>query len=102
MAQSSTQAQMYVTVGSATQSDYLALPPGSEWKLQFTCGAAFVLDVQESGSSLNFADAYYDATNKVTIDSSTGPQSVVVVGGQNYRMDVSTYNSTITMTAHKV
>ena len=80
-------------------SDAISLPAG-EFVLQFTSAGAFVLDVQV-GDGTNYSDLYYDATTKVTIDSSTGPQSVAVVGGMVYRMDVGTYNSAITMTARQ-
>jgi hypothetical protein len=81
-------------------SQSISLPPG-EFVLQFASGGAFALDLQV-GDGTTFADAYYDPTTKATIDSSSGPQSVKVVGGMSYRMDVTTYNSAITMEAHRV
>ena len=88
-----------VTVSSQTASDHLALPLG-EYVLEFASAGAFALDLQSASGSA-FSDVYSDPTTKVTIDSSTGPLTVVVVGGRNYRMNVTTYNNPITMTASK-
>lgn len=85
------------TVSSATQSDHIILGPG-EWALDFACSGAFVLDVQRGTGGTNFRDVYTLEGTKVTMDS-TGVSSCVVVGGGDYRMDVSTYNNPITMTA---
>lgn len=100
MAEASTDAHLYVTVGSATTSDHLSLPNG-KWVLECTSSSAYVLDIQVSGGT-DFKDMYYDATTVVTLNNTTGPALVKVDGGLNYRMDVTTYNSTITMKAHKV
>jgi len=94
-----------VSVSSATASDYLVLPDNGDYVLSFRSAGAFVLDLQEDddgSSASNFKDAYYDSTTKATVDSSTGPQSIRVAGGRAYRMDVTTYNSTITMKARRV
>jgi hypothetical protein len=92
---------MSTAIATATgASSSISLPPG-DFVLRFSSGGAFVLDVQE-GDGSDFADLYYDATTKVTIDSSTGPRSVQVPGGMSYRMDVGTYNSAITMTARRI
>lgn len=80
--------------GNSTSIDL----PNEPHVLRFTSGGAFVLDLQE-GDGSSFGNAYYDATTKVTIDSSAGPQSVRVPGGLSYRMNVTTYNSAITMKA---
>jgi hypothetical protein len=91
---------MSTAVATATGASPVITLPGGEFVLRFTSAGAFVLDVQE-GDGTNFADMFYDSTTKVTIDSSSGPRSVKVPGGQSYRMDVGTYNSEITMTAHR-
>jgi hypothetical protein len=96
------QSGLEVSVSSATTSDHLQLPDNGDYILTFRSGGAFILDLQEDLDATSFKDAYYDATNKVTIDSSTGPQSVRVAGGRCYRMDVGTYNSVITMKARRV
>lgn len=85
-----------VTVGSATQSSHVTLGNGYEYVLQCSSGGAYTLDIQVSADGTNWSDAYLDATTKVTLDS-TGVQTVRVPGGLSYRMDVTTYNSTITM-----
>lgn len=90
-----------VTVGSATTSDWVTLSNGYEYVLQCSSSGAYTLDIQVSADSSNWSDAYYDATTKVTLDS-TGVQTVRVVGGLYYRMDVTTYNSTITMKVSRV
>jgi hypothetical protein len=89
-----------VTVSSATQSDHISLGGQGDWLLRCSSAGAFVLDIQEGGTDgASFADVYLNATNKATIDSSTGPQSYRVSGGYCYRMDVTTYNNPITMVA---
>jgi hypothetical protein len=87
-----------VTVSSATQSDHLSLPPG-EWVLDFASAGAFVLDVQRGLSGASFRDVFMSATDKAVMDSVNGPSHLVVVGAGDYRMDVTTYNNPITMTA---
>lgn len=96
------QTGLKVTVSSATTSDHIQLPDNGDYILSCRSAGAFVLDIQEDTDGASFKDAYYDATNKATIDSSTGPQSVRVAGGRCYRMDVTTYNSVITMEARRV
>jgi hypothetical protein len=81
-------------------SSSISLPPG-EYVLRFASSDPFVLDVQE-GDGTSFADLHYDPTTKVTIDSSTGPQSVKVLGGLSYRMNVDTYTSAITMAVFRI
>jgi hypothetical protein len=88
---------MSTAVATATGASPVITLATGEYILQFSSAGAFVLDVQV-GDGTTFADLYYDATTKVTIDSSTGPQHVIVPGGMSYRMDVGTYNSPITMT----
>lgn len=91
-----------VTVSAQTQSDHIALPAGAEYCLTFSSAGAFALDLQRlAGDGSSWDDLHYDATTQVTIDSTTGPQSVVVVAGK-YRMDVTTYNNPITMWAEEV
>lgn len=98
MAQSATNAQLIVTVGSATQSDHLTLSAGNEYMIQ-CIGGTYVLDLQVSTDGTNWSDCYYDATNKVTLGT---VKTVVVPGGAHYRMDVDTWNQTITMTANRI
>jgi hypothetical protein len=92
---------MSTAVATETGASPVITLPGGEFVLRFTSADAFVLDVQE-GDGTSFADMFYDATTKVTIDSSSGPRSVKVPGRQSYRMDVGTYNSAITMTAYRI
>lgn len=99
MGLASTNSKGYVTVESATQSDHLEIPShiyGGRYTLQAKSDGAFVLDIQ-MGDGTDFDDMYYDATTKVTLDS-TGNTSVSVPGGRCYRMDVDTYNNPITLT----
>ena len=93
-----------VTVESATQSDHIKLPPNGDYVLNFYSEGDFVLDVQQGGGDgAVFSDEYTSPTDKVTIDNTVdGPLSVRVSGGQCYRMDVTTYNSPITMIATHV
>jgi hypothetical protein len=81
-------------------SSSVTLTPG-DWVLQFTSGGVFLLDVQV-GDHDGMYDLHYDPDTKVTIDSSTGPRHIVVVGEMSYRMNVVTYNNPITMRAVKV
>jgi hypothetical protein len=85
-------------VATATGVSAAESLPSGEYVLQFSSAGAFALDIQV-GDGTTFSDLYYDATTQATIDSSTGPQCVSVPGGMSYRMDVTTYNSAITMTA---
>ena len=99
------QSGLSVSVTSATASDHLLLPDNGDYVLSFRSSGAFVLALQEDDTGTtasNFKNAYYDSTTAVSIDSSTGPQSVRVSGGRAYRMNVTTYNNTITMTARRV
>jgi len=98
MALADTNTQGFVTVSSATQSDHLSLNPhpnGGRYTLQATSAGAFALDIQV-GDGTSFSDLYYDATTKVTLDS-TAVTGVSVPGGKCYRMDVDTYNNPITL-----
>ena len=82
-------------------SSHIVLPEDFEYLISFSSAGAFVVDLQvESGLSGKWDDVYSGDT-QVTIDSSTGKQNTVVVAG-NYRMDVTTYNSPITMYARRV
>lgn len=102
MALSDNNADRYVTVSSATQSDHIKLVPGREYVLEFTSAGAFALDVQTSGDGSNFKDLY-DTSGKITIDTTAAAaMHVRVPGGLCYRMDVDTYNNPITMTAYEV
>lgn len=89
----------YVDVESATQSDHLELLPGKEYQLSFTSAGAFVLDLQMlSANGTKWSDVYDRPVGgtKVTINSASGNQEVIVSAG-SYRMDVDTFNSTIRM-----
>jgi hypothetical protein len=88
---------LVTTVSSATQSDHIILGPG-EWALDFASAGAFILDIQRGLNGSSFRDLYTMEGTKVTMDS-TGLSHCVVVGGGDYRMDVTTYNNPITMTA---
>lgn len=91
-----------VTVSSATTSDHVQLPQGGDYVLALSSAGNFAVDIQEGGNDgLSFADMYYDETNKVTLGHA-GPRSVRVPGGQCYRMNATTYNNPITMTATRV
>ena len=100
MAQS-TNTQNTVTVGSATTSDWLSLNDGSAWAIEVTSAGAFVADIQASVGT-DFADVYLDASTKATISSTSGPRILIVAGGLNYRINVTTFNSTVTMKADPV
>jgi hypothetical protein len=92
-----------VTATTSGVSAGIDLPGDTDYILRFVCDSGFVVDVQEGyAPSGDYDDLYYDATTQATIDSSTGPQSLRVTGGHGYRMDVTTYNADITMTAYKV
>lgn len=91
-----------VTVSAQTQSDHIALPAGHEYCLTFSSAGAFALDLQRLASDGSSWDDVHDASStQVTIDSTTGRQSIVVSAGK-YRMDVNTYNNPITMWAEQV
>lgn len=100
MGLASTNAQGFVTVNSATQSDHISLPSGKEYVLEFTSEGAFALDVQVSGNGTDFKDLY-DSSGKVTIDTTATAQQHTRVPGGKYRMDVDTYANPITMTARE-
>lgn len=103
MALASTNNERYVTVGSATTSDHITLTPrqgGGSYILSCTSAGAFALDIQVSNDAgVNFVDAYMDATTKATINTATPTAQHFIVPAGSYRMDVDTYNSTITMRA---
>ena len=102
MPKASTARDYYVTVESATTSDWLELPireSGAGYILTFVSAGAFALDLQQSNDRENFFDMYDLSNNKITVNTATPTyQSIQVPAGQ-YRMDVDTYNNPITMRA---
>ena len=82
---------------SGTGGSVLNLPTVAEYSVQAASGGAYSLDIQRNDGLGNWSDVYYDATTKVTL-ASTGVQSVRLPAGQ-YRANVTTYNSAITLTA---
>lgn len=101
MAVASTNAELYVTVSAQTQSDALSLSPGHEYVLHFASAGDFALDLQV-GDGTTFSDMYDASGTKITIDSTaSAAMNWRVPGGQQYRMDVSTYNNPITMRARQ-
>lgn len=83
---------------TGTSGGVINLP--SECRVQAASAGAYSLDIQSNDGRGNFADVYYDTTNKATL-ASTGVQSVRLPAGQ-YRANVTTYNSAITLTAIQV
>lgn len=101
MGQSATNSSGSVTVSSATTSDHISLVPGREYAISASSAGAFAFDLQiMAGDGVSWDDVY-DASGKVTIDSTTGKQNVRVPAG-NYRMNVTTYNNPITMWAREL
>ena len=90
-----------VTVSSQTQSDHISLPAGQKYALTFSSAGAFALDLQRMDGNGGWDDVHDGTGTQVTIDSTTGRQSVVVIAGR-YRMDVNTYNNPITMWAEGI
>lgn len=89
-----------VTATSTGASDHISLVPGREYVLSFTSAGAFVVDLQRLAGDGASLDDVFDETGKITIDSSSGKQNVIVPAGK-YSMNVTTYNSPITMWAEE-
>lgn len=101
MAIAATSIDGYVVASGTGATSHIVLVPGRQYMLSFSSSGAFVVDVQMLAGDGASWDDVYDGTTKVTIDSSSGVQNKVVVAG-TYRMNVSTYNSAITMWAKEV
>ena len=79
----------------------LSLPAGGEYAWSFTSDDPFVLKLQRlAGDGVKWYDVYENGA-VVTIDSASGRQGFVSVGG-TYRLNVSSYVSPITGWAIKV
>lgn len=101
MAQSATNSSGSVTISATGTSDHISLVPGREYAISASSAGAFAFDLQiMAGDGVSWDDVY-DASGKVTIDSTTGKQNVRVPAG-NYRMNVTTYNNPITLWAREL
>ena len=88
---------MVTLTASGTGGATLKLTEKTRYILQSASAGAYSLDVQRNDGLGNYSDVYYDTTNKATL-ASTGVQSVELPSGE-YRFNVTTYNSAITVTA---
>lgn len=95
----------YIAEASTTgASPHISLPPrpdGGFWKLSFRSSGAFALDLQESDTAddSDWVDAYNENSTKAIVNTATPTAQSFIVAAGNYRMNVTSYNSTIQMRA---
>lgn len=98
MGLSATNSQGYVEATGTGFSDHIYLPPQArDYTIKAYSAGAFAADVQESPDGENWYDLY-DLNGKVTIQTGIGASGRIVPAGR-YRLNVTTYNSTITLKA---
>jgi len=97
MGQSSTNSSGSVTVSSATTSDHISLVPGREYAISASSAGAFAFDLQiMAGDGVSWDDVY-DASGKVTIDSTDRKAERACAGWQlpHERHDIQQPNNAL-------
>lgn len=84
---------MITTIGSATTSSAFQTYPGRDYVAQCSSGSAFVAVLQQSLDGTNWCDVYVDPTTTAAFGT---VNSYLIPGGPQYRVNVTTYNATIT------
>ena len=103
MAISDRQDELIAEAGSTGLSPHITLPPrrgGGRYILAVRSSGAFVADLQRANDGSDFTDVYEQNT-KVTINTGTPTAQDFEVPAGSYRLNVTTYNSAITMYAQE-
>lgn len=89
-----------ITATATGASAVITFPAGLKWMLSLRSSGAYGADLQvgNDGDANSFKDFYTEEGTKVAFVNS-GRQDFVVPGGRSYRLNVTTYNSEITITA---
>lgn len=84
---------MITTVGSTTTSTPFQTVPGANYVAQCSSGSTFVAVLQSSLDGTNWANVYVDTTNTASFGTIN---QYYVPGGPQYRINVTTWNATVT------